>query len=149
MALTSSCFLGVKSESTHLGLLTARLLLHSLRYIGSLEQLLRRKGGPLPAQLKSSPCLHTRWEAASNNLHRGSRDRGFVQLHDFDLSSDRQSLVRAVAVANIAFEKRVSARFTTDDWQTVSDVTAEYIRPEGVIGSVSPLYCQLRLKPTL
>jgi hypothetical protein len=85
----------------------------------------------LPAQSKISPPQDTRWDATSNNLHRDSRDREFVQLDDFDLSSDRQSLIGAVTVANIAFEKRVSARFTTDDWQTVSEVTAEYVRPEG------------------
>ena len=85
----------------------------------------------LPDPSKISPCQYTRWEATSHNLHRGSRDRDLVQLHDFDLSSDRQSLIGAVAVANIAFEKRVSARFTTDDWQTVSEVTAEFERPEG------------------
>jgi hypothetical protein len=85
----------------------------------------------LPAPSKISPCQYTRWEVISYNLHRGSRDRDFVQLHEFHLSSDRQSLIGAVAVANIAFEKRVSARFTTDNWQTVSEVTAEFERPEG------------------
>ena len=85
----------------------------------------------LPAQSRISPCRYTRWEATSNNLHRNSRDREFVQLHDFHLSSDRQSLIGAVAVANIAFEKRVSAKFTIDDWQTVSEVTAEFKQPEG------------------
>ncbi|KAH8710135.1 putative phosphatase regulatory subunit-domain-containing protein [Phaeosphaeriaceae sp. PMI808] len=85
----------------------------------------------LPAPSKISPCQYTRWEATSYNIHRGSRGRDFVQLHDFGLSSDRQSLIGAVAVANIAFEKRVSARFTTDDWQTVSEVTAEFERPKG------------------
>ena len=35
-------------------------------------------------------------------------------------------LIGAVAVAIIAFEKQVAARFTIDDWQTSSKVTAEY-----------------------
>jgi hypothetical protein len=37
-------------------------------------------------------------------------------------------------VANIAFEKRVSARFTVDGWQITSEVAAEYKRPENIEG---------------
>ncbi|KAE9987002.1 hypothetical protein EG328_004134 [Venturia inaequalis] len=82
-------------------------------------------------QSKILSCKYTHWKTAWNNLHEGSRDGQFVQLQGFDLSSDRQSLIGAVTVANIVFEKRVSARFTTDNWQTVSEVTAEFERPEG------------------
>jgi hypothetical protein len=58
-----------------------------------------------------------------------------VQLRGCELASDRQSLIGAVTVTNIAFEKRVSARFTIDDWKTVSEVPAEYKRSEHIKGA--------------
>jgi hypothetical protein len=42
------------------------------------------------------------------------------------LSSDKNSLVGMVVVANLAFQKHVAARFTFDSWKTTSEVTAEY-----------------------
>jgi hypothetical protein len=43
------------------------------------------------------------------------------------LSGDRDDLVGIVAVANLAFQKNVVARFTFDYWKTSSEVIAEYI----------------------
>jgi hypothetical protein len=94
-----------------------------------------RNMSTFPAQSKISLCKYTRWEATLNNLHEGSRDGQFVHLHGFSLASDRQSLIGAVTVANIAFEKQVSARCTIDNWQAVSEVTAEYKRPENIEGA--------------
>jgi hypothetical protein len=46
------------------------------------------------------------------------------------LASARTPLLRGtVRVRNIAYEKRVAARFTIDDWTTVSEVLARYIGP--------------------
>ena len=47
---------------------------------------------------------------------------------------DFPSQVGAVIMANIAFEKRVSARFTIDNWKAVSEVPAEFKRPANVLG---------------
>ena len=49
-----------------------------------------------------------------------------VRLEKVCLSSDQKSLIGTVAVANLAFQKHVTTRFTFDYWQTVSEVTAEY-----------------------
>ena len=35
-------------------------------------------------------------------------------------------MIGTVVVANVAFKKYVAVRFTFDDWQTISEVTAEY-----------------------
>jgi len=49
-----------------------------------------------------------------------------VRLEKVYLSTDKKSLIGAVAVANISFQKHVVARFTFDYWQTVSEVSAEW-----------------------
>lgn len=49
-----------------------------------------------------------------------------VRLERLFLSSDKDTLVGVVAVANLAFQKHIAARFTFDYWRTVSEVTAEY-----------------------
>jgi len=49
-----------------------------------------------------------------------------VRLEKVYLSTDGNNLIGTVAVANLAFQKLVTARFTFDYWQTVSDVTAEW-----------------------
>lgn len=46
------------------------------------------------------------------------------------LTGARPPLLRGIVrVRNIAFEKRVAARFTVDDWTTVSEVLARYTGP--------------------
>ncbi|KDQ17800.1 carbohydrate-binding module family 21 protein [Botryobasidium botryosum FD-172 SS1] len=50
-----------------------------------------------------------------------------VQLDSLKLSDDAQTLGGIVTVRNLAFDKRVSARFTLDSWQTRSDVAAKYL----------------------
>ncbi|KAH7117879.1 putative phosphatase regulatory subunit-domain-containing protein [Dendryphion nanum] len=49
-----------------------------------------------------------------------------VRVERIFLSSDNKTLVGSVAVANIAFQKLVVARFTLDYWKTTSEVVAEY-----------------------
>ncbi|OCK79024.1 carbohydrate-binding module family 21 protein [Lepidopterella palustris CBS 459.81] len=65
------------------------------------------------------------WSMFVTLLNSRSRYRHPLQFENLHLSTDRQSLIGAVAVANIAFEKQVTARFTIDDWQTISEVTAK------------------------
>lgn len=50
-----------------------------------------------------------------------SRD---VLLEKLELSTDGKSLVGVVRVHNLSFEKWVAVRFTLDNWQTVSEVSA-------------------------
>jgi len=49
-----------------------------------------------------------------------------VRVERIFLSSDNKTLVGTIAVANIAFQKLVVARFTLDYWKTTSEVVAEY-----------------------
>ena len=55
-----------------------------------------------------------------------------VRLERVWLSSDQKCLIGSIIVANLAFQKLVTCRFTLDYWKTTSEVTAEYmseIRP--------------------
>ncbi|KAH8100245.1 putative phosphatase regulatory subunit-domain-containing protein [Cristinia sonorae] len=56
-----------------------------------------------------------------------------VALESLVLSEDGSSINGRVQVRNIAFEKWVAVRFTFDQWQTTSEVTAKYVEslPEG------------------
>ncbi|CZR61430.1 related to GIP2 Glc7p-interacting protein [Phialocephala subalpina] len=49
-----------------------------------------------------------------------------VRVERVFLSSDNKTLVGSVAVANLAFNKYVVARFTLDYWKTTSEVVAEF-----------------------
>lgn len=49
-----------------------------------------------------------------------------VRVERFFLSGDSKSLIGTVAVANLAFNKLVIARFTLDYWKTTSEVVAEF-----------------------
>lgn len=68
------------------------------------------------------------WELRLANFPKDttSRDRMPVRLERMFISSDNKNLVGVVAVANIAYQKQVAARFTFDYWKTVSEVAAEY-----------------------
>ncbi|TAQ87881.1 hypothetical protein B7494_g3791 [Chlorociboria aeruginascens] len=49
-----------------------------------------------------------------------------VRVERVFLSGDNKTLIGSVAVANLAFNKIVIARFTLDYWKTTSEVVAEY-----------------------
>jgi hypothetical protein len=55
-----------------------------------------------------------------------SERQSFVQFECLWLSKDRQSLIGTVIVTNVVFEKYVAVHFTFDNWQTISEVAAEY-----------------------
>lgn len=107
----------------------------------------RKHASTLPTQSNIPPCRYTRWTVTLNSYHESSRHEQLVQLHDFDLCSKRQSLVGDISVANIAFEKRVSARFTVDDWQTVSEVIADYEWPKNNTGAYDRFSFAIALPP--
>lgn len=49
-----------------------------------------------------------------------------IRVERVFLSADNKTLIGSVAVANLAFQKTVVARFTLDYWKTTSEVLAEY-----------------------
>ncbi|KAG8948901.1 hypothetical protein FRC04_009240 [Tulasnella sp. 424] len=49
-----------------------------------------------------------------------------VKMESLVLSEDGKTLQGSVVVKNIAYDKRVAARFTLDWWQTTSEVVAKY-----------------------
>lgn len=53
----------------------------------------------------------------------GNRD---LCLESLEIAADSRSLKGTALLRNLAFEKRLSVRFTFDDWQTVSEVTGEW-----------------------
>ncbi|KAJ5486689.1 hypothetical protein N7530_000989 [Penicillium desertorum] len=55
-----------------------------------------------------------------------SRANRPVRLERLFLSADKSTLIGTVAVANLAFHKNVTARFTLDYWRTTSEVSAAY-----------------------
>ncbi|KAM3436796.1 hypothetical protein NHJ13734_004938 [Beauveria thailandica] len=58
-----------------------------------------------------------------NNLIRRSLP---ARLEKVWLSKDQKVLQASIDVANLAFEKLVTCRFTLDGWKTTSEVTGEY-----------------------
>jgi len=91
---------------------------------------------PFPSEAKpaaSSPPFE--WEILTPGFPHDSHIRKTlpVKLEKLWLSSDQKTLLGSVAVANLAFQKHISCRFTLDYWKTTSEVTAEYthaIRPQ-------------------
>ena len=74
------------------------------------------------------------WEVTMTNLPAETpiRKAQAVRLERIWLSTDQKCLIGAVVVANIAFQKQVTCRFTLDYWKTTSEVVAEYngeVRP--------------------
>ncbi|GAB1319886.1 Phosphatase regulatory subunit-domain-containing protein [Madurella fahalii] len=69
------------------------------------------------------------WELIMPNfpLETPVRKAQPVRLERIWLSADQKCLIGSVAVANLAFQKHVSCRFTLDYWKTTSEVVAEYV----------------------
>ncbi|ROV90641.1 hypothetical protein VMCG_10019 [Cytospora schulzeri] len=69
------------------------------------------------------------WEMIINNfpVDTPSRKAQAVRLERVWLSNDHKFLIGSAIVANLAFQKLVTCRFTLDYWKTTSEVTAEYI----------------------
>lgn len=82
---------------------------------------------------EASPSPTTRsppfeWEIVISNFPADNPIRLSqpVRVERVFLSSDNKTLVGSVAVANLAFNKWVVARFTLDYWKTTSEVVAEF-----------------------
>ncbi|KAH8427360.1 protein phosphatase regulator GAC1 [Aspergillus melleus] len=76
----------------------------------------------------SSDGSSLEWRLHLSNFPKdtATRSQQRVRLERLSLSSDKNTLVGVVAAANLTFEKHVASRFTFDQWNTVSEVHAEY-----------------------
>ncbi|KAL8348941.1 hypothetical protein RB601_002161 [Gaeumannomyces tritici] len=86
---------------------------------------------PFPASDNSRPQSRSppfEWEIIVTNFPLETPDRKAmpVRLERVWLTADQKSLVGSVDVANLAFHKHVTCRFTFDYWKTTSEVVAEY-----------------------
>lgn len=75
------------------------------------------------------------WEVTMTNLPAETpiRKAQTVRLERIWLSNDQKCLIGSVVVANLAFQKQVTCRFTLDYWKTTSEVVADYageVRPK-------------------
>ena len=68
------------------------------------------------------------WEVIATNFPKNPEEgrHPLVRVKHIHLSKDYQRLLGIITVANVAFEKHVTARFTFDYWQTISEITAGY-----------------------
>lgn len=68
------------------------------------------------------------WEIIINNfpVETPARKLQPVRLERVWLSNDHKFLIGSIIVANLAFQKAVTCRFTLDYWKTTSEVNAEY-----------------------
>lgn len=80
------------------------------------------------------------WDIKLANWPKDPSSRAIhpVRLERVFLSADKSTLIGTVAVANLAFQKQVTARFTLDYWRTISEVGATYChdvrRPQATDG---------------
>ncbi|KAK3331686.1 putative phosphatase regulatory subunit-domain-containing protein [Cercophora scortea] len=77
----------------------------------------------------STSSLPYEWDIITSNFPTDTPVRKTlpVRLERVWLSNDQKCLIGSVVVANIAFQKFVTCRFTLDYWKTTSEVTAEYM----------------------
>ncbi|KAL0577331.1 hypothetical protein V5O48_004655 [Marasmius crinis-equi] len=70
-----------------------------------------------------------------------------VLLTEMKLLPELSSVVGRIRVKNLAYQKWVAARFTFDDWQTTSEVTAKYV--ESASGNVDIFTFVIKLNDML
>lgn len=66
------------------------------------------------------------WELEASIYEDVARKSLPARVERFWLSKDCKALQGSVVVANLAFHKNVTCRFTLDNWKTTSEVAAEY-----------------------
>lgn len=109
---------------------------------------------PFPAE--SRPASRTppyEWDIITPNFPQDSHTRKIlpVKLEKVWLSPDQKSMLGSVAVANLAFQKHLTCRFTLDYWKTTSEVVAEYcheIRPRDTLVSYDRFNFVIKLSDT-
>jgi hypothetical protein len=74
------------------------------------------------------PAHCQKWELRLSNFPRDTYERrsAMVRVERIFMSTDNRTMIGTVAVANVAYHKKVVARFTLDYWKTVSEVVAHY-----------------------
>ncbi|KAF4761992.1 hypothetical protein N7455_001618 [Penicillium solitum] len=84
--------------------------------------------GEFPFSSADSRGPSWEWEIKLPNWPKDTSSRATrpVRLERLFLSADKSTLIGTVAVANLAFHKNVTARFTLDYWRTTSEVAATY-----------------------
>lgn len=84
---------------------------------------------PFPGDERGVRSPPFEWEIIINNfpLDTPARKAQPVRLERVWLSTDQKCLIGSVAVANLAFQKSVTCRFTLDYWKTTSEIAAEYM----------------------
>ncbi|KAA8644092.1 hypothetical protein EYZ11_005459 [Aspergillus tanneri] len=84
--------------------------------------------GEFPFKMEGSEEPSFEWDISLSNFPKDLSSRGHrrVRLEHISLSLDKSTLVGVVGAANLAFQKHVAARFTFDNWKTISEVNAEY-----------------------
>lgn len=85
-----------------------------------------------PPRSRSPPY---EWELVVNHFPAETPIRKAlpVRMERVWLSTDQKTMLGSVVVANLAFHKSVTCRFTLDNWKTTSEVSAEYtseVRPK-------------------
>ncbi|KAH7096817.1 putative phosphatase regulatory subunit-domain-containing protein [Auriculariales sp. MPI-PUGE-AT-0066] len=89
----------------------------------------------LTSPVPTPSATHASGSAVSTNVH----------LETMQLPKTRPyTLVGSVLVRNVAFHKSVAIRFTMDDWQTTSEVTAHYVSS---LPSLPPPFHESRSSP--
>ena len=94
------------------------------------------------------------WEIVTSNFPHDSASRPAlpVKLEKVWLSQDQKSMLGSIDVANLAFRKHVTCRFTLDYWKTTSEVVAEYsheIRPKQTPVSHDRFTFSIKLSDTI
>ncbi|KAI6046674.1 putative phosphatase regulatory subunit-domain-containing protein [Pisolithus marmoratus] len=74
----------------------------------------------------SPPKAQKQVKMSVRNMPPTPRTNEDVALQELTLLEDQRTLLGKVRVRNIAYEKWLAARFTTDWWQTTSEVAARY-----------------------
>lgn len=85
----------------------------------------------------SRPCelgeKHSSWFSPSGSYLPTNQP---IHLESLALSSTGEILIGRVTVLNLVFQKEVTARFTFDNWKTISEVAAQHHQSHSLSGSV-------------
>jgi len=84
---------------------------------------------PFPGDERTTRTPPFEWEIVVTNfpVETPARKSLPVRLERVWLSNDQKCLIGSVVVANLAFQKYVTCRFTLDYWKTTSEVVGEYL----------------------